>query len=323
MTELPESNDEPNIHVYEGPYKKLFSDLSKFIIDPRNTYYSVTKEQIITQLENIMKEDKIAAIESDVTKFKHGGKFDEVLEYFMAGTNGHISKWSIEENTTLPLVIRGVGGSSRNAIKHCWETNRTFYAIDTGYFGNNTKVKVYHRATKNNLQNIGPIIERPWDRVSPTNWKFMKFHPGRKILICPPSDKIMMLYGMDLDEWLNTTVETIKKHTDRPIEIRLKPIRKERISNKTIADALADDVHCLVTYNSIAATEALMLGKPAFTMGLNAAHSLCLHDLSKIETPYIPSRDELEALVAHLSYCQFTLDEFKSGYAWGVVNEGR
>jgi hypothetical protein len=79
-------------------------------------------------------------------------------------------------------------------------------------------------------------------------------------------------------------------------------------------------VHCLVTYNSIAATEAVLLGKPAFTLGPNAAESVCLSDLSQIETPYYPSLEEVARWAAHLSYCQFTEVEMKDGTAWKILN---
>jgi hypothetical protein len=236
------------------------------------------------------------------------------------GSNGYISTWDKEETSTTPLVIRGVGGGSQKAIRHCWHTGRTFYAVDTGYFGNDGK-KMYHRVTKNNLQNLGPIIQRPFDRVEKIGWTYTRFTPGSKILICPPSAKVMGLFDKDIDQWMTTTIETIKRYTDRPIEIRLKPIRSERVTNKTLKAALEDDVHCLVTYNSIAATEAIMYGKPAFALGPNAAHKLALSDLSRIDKPYIPSRAEVEAFMAHLSYCQFTVDELQSGFAWATVNQ--
>lgn len=299
----------------------IFEDLYKIILDSNNYYYGVTRDDIITQLDDIMmKSKKVAAIESEANVEKKGLVFDQVLEHFILGSRGHISKWDIEQNTNSTLVIRGVGTSARNAVKHCWNTGRQFYYVDTGYFGNE-KIKYYHRVTKNNLQNLGPIIKRPLDRIRKTGWRYRNFTPGEKILICPPSEKVMMLFDQDLDTWLNSTIETIKKYTDRPIEIRLKPTRAERTSTDTLEQALSENVHCLVTYNSIAATEAIMAGKPAFTLGPNAAHILSLSDLSKIETPRIPAREEVEDFAAHLSYCQFTLEEMKNGYAWSIVNE--
>jgi hypothetical protein len=85
--------------------------------------------------------------------------------------------------------------------------------------------------------------------------------------------------------------------------------------------ALADDIHCLVTFSSIAATEALLYGKPAFTLGPNAATPLCLQDLRQIEHPYIPHLDEVHAWASHLAYCQFTEFEMRNGTAWAILND--
>ena len=131
----------------------------------------------------------------------------------------------------------------------------------------------------------------------------------------------MACFGHDLDQWMEETIKTIEKYTDRPIVIRKKLSRRERGTTDTMEMALEQDVHCLVTFNSIAATEALLNGKPAFTLGPNAAHSLSLQDLSRIEKPYIPTTEELEAWAAHLAYCQFTEAEMRDGTAWRILND--
>jgi hypothetical protein len=131
----------------------------------------------------------------------------------------------------------------------------------------------------------------------------------------------MVFYELDLDKWVAETLETIKKYTDREIVIRLKKGRTERVTTDTMAMALTQDVHCVVTFNSIAATESLLLGKPAFTLGPNAAQSLCLSDLSQIENPYIPTLDEVHRWACHLAYSQFTEAEMRTGEAWRIVSE--
>ena len=76
-----------------------------------------------------------------------------------------------------------------------------------------------------------------------------------------------------------------------------------------------------VTFNSIAATEALFFGKPAIALAPNAAQALCNNKLSDVEHLNCPSLDEVHAFACHLSYCQFTPNELRSGYAWSIVNE--
>ena len=301
---------------------EILTAVTKKMIDPSGRYY---KDNVMENLST--KIPKVAAIFNDEilpeTYANHNLVYDEYLEAFVQGADGIISEFEHETDPSIPLVIRGVGGSSRRAIKHCWELGREFYALDSGYWGNDkSKSKGWHRITKNALQNTGPIIDRPGDRLSMIGYNYKKFTTGSKILICPPSDKVMMLFGQPTaEEWVNNTINELKKHTDRTIEVRLKPIRQERVSNKTMEQALADDVYCMVTYNSIAATEALINGKPAIALGPNAAQVLCNTSLSEIENLNIPSKDEMYAFMKHLSYCQFSKKEMLNGVAWRIVNE--
>jgi len=266
---------------------------------------------------------KVAAISTiDSVNYRRKGlDYDPFLKAFITGSNGIASDWDTEQDSTNTLVIRGLGGTSRKAIQHCWQTNRKFYAIDTGYFGN-LKHKRYHRITYNALQNLGPIIQRPTDRLQHTGYYYKKPKFGSKILICPPSEKVMTLFNQPApDVWVNNTIDLIKQYTDRPIEIRLKPNRSERVTTNTIQQALSNDVHCLVTFNSIAATEALMEGVPAITIGPNSAELICETNISNIENIKLPDKDQIINYLAHLSYAQFTEDEMQSGYAWDILQE--
>jgi hypothetical protein len=85
---------------------------------------------------------------------------------------------------------------------------------------------------------------------------------------------------------------------------------------------LADNVHCLITFNSIAAVEALMEGTPAIVLGQNAASVVAETSLANIEDPRKPTKDEMDAYMANLAYQQFTVSEMRSGFAWKAINEG-
>ena len=295
-------------------------------MDPLGKYYGRTEEQAMEIIRNKFKtgkSNKAAAIEPEggINRHKDGRQYDEYLESFVIGCNGILSDWNTEENTTSPLIIRGLGGGSRKAILHSWENNREFYAIDTGYFGNaGSKSKIWHRVTKNELQNTQPPVERDGDRL--LNYKYKKFREGSKILLVPPSGKVMMLYGqLSPEEWVAQTTAELKLYTDRPVEIRLKPNRRYRITNDSLEAAMSRDVHCVVTYNSIAALEALMFGKPAIALGPNCATALCNNKLSDVEKLNKPTKEEMYTLMTHLSYSQFSREEMMNGYAWRIINE--
>ena len=191
--------------------KSILNDIINLMIDPNGYYYEVDKDSIIKRIEDNMG-TKVAVLYNDDVVGK-GRNFDDILEKFALGYGGYLTDWNREESSNSTLVIRGLGGNSRKAIKQCWETGRPFYAIDTGYLGNDRfKTKVWHRVTYNNLQHLGPIVERPLDRLDVLKYKFKKFREGSKILICPPSEKVMRLWDQPSpEEWTAQIVEELKQ----------------------------------------------------------------------------------------------------------------
>jgi len=299
---------------------KLFYDILKYRVDTSGEYYNITVDTLIQAIQDL-KKDTVAAIATEPGDFKYkekGHMFDPILQSFVQGAGGRISNWSKEENTAIPVVLRGI--TKRKEMKACRAVGRDFYYIDTGYFGNGKK-KTFHRVTKNDVQWFGPVVDRPGDRLSATGVQFTKFRrDGSKILLAPPSQKLLNLYDINLEQWLEETKAGIGAYTDREIAVRLKQGRSVRQTTDTMQMALANDVFCLVTFSSIAAGEALLCGKPAITLGPNAAGPLCSHSLSEIENPKIPTLDEVEAWARHLSYCQFTEPEMRDGTAWRILN---
>ena len=133
----------------------------------------------------------------------------------------------------------------------------------------------------------------------------------------------MKFYGLDKDQWITDTVATIRKFTDRPIQIRERvKSRLDRVVHNTLKEALLDDVHCLVTFNSNAATESVMFGVPAFTMApSHAASPVTSNNLSQIESPYYPDKEKVYAWACHLAYLQYHNDELRNGSAKRMLDE--
>jgi hypothetical protein len=142
------------------------------------------------------------------------------------------------------------------------------------------------------------------------------------ILIVTPSEKPCAFYNITRDKWLEDTITEIKKYTDRPIVIRDKGLRPDRIKNNSVAmQCKREQIHCVVTYQSMAALEALHYGIPAFTMAPSCVDSVANKDLSQIENPKYPSEDDFLNLLCYLAYCQYTLPEFASGQAMRFIEE--
>lgn len=254
---------------------------------------------------------------------------DEYINKFALGSGGRVINTAdfYYDDSTDPIVLRGI--LKKKIMQRCWFEGRDFYFMDTGYLGNQRSNqnpmgwKYYHRVVKNDLQH-GDIVPRPPDRFVKLRipifpWK----KSGRSILIAKPDEKPMKFYDMDLDQWVQETIDAIKQYTDRPIIVRERvKSRGDRIVTNTLREALDNDVHCLVTFNSNSATEAVMYGIPAFTLSpSHAAKPVTSQDLSQIENPYYPDKDKVYAWASHLAYGQFHNDELRNGTAWRILNE--
>jgi len=272
-----------------------------------------------------MKTSKVAAISINANSLKHDSRYDFALEAFAKGTKSQLLSAGCVKERPMTMIARGVSESVGYWIRECQNNNLPFYHIDSGYFGN-PKSKKWHRVTFNEMQNTSVIKDRPADRLEMIlnkSWTdlYKPITPGKKILICPPSKKVMNFFNQGTPEnWTNNIVTQLQQLTDRPIEIRLKPSSTDRSVYKTLKKALSEDVYCLVTYNSIAATEARLEGKPALTLGPNAAQTICETNLNNIENLKIPTKDEVYAFLTHLSHCQFTISEMKEGIHWKYLN---
>ena len=239
---------------------------------------------------------------------------DEYVNMFARGCGSEPVAEFDYSATAGPIVLRGI--LKHKIIKQCWQDRRTFYYIDTGYFGNKLW-KQWHRIVKNDLQH-GKIVPRPADRFNQFKKTFAPWKKtGQNILVALPDEKPCKFYGINREQWIQDTVNTIKQHTDRPIVLRERaPRRQDRIDTDTLQQALDQDVFALVTFNSVAAVESVFHGIPAFTLApANAASPVSLQDLGQIESPYYADSDKLHAWACHLAYGQFHVSELKNGWA--------
>lgn len=228
-----------------------------------------------------------------------------------------------------PILVRGI--SSGKICDDARARGLDYYFMETGYLGNYrcdnnlTGRKIYHRIVKNAMQHSA-IWDVPDDR-----WRdLVKFNPnmryrgwkrsGSKILVVLSTEKPFQYYGHDRDNWIRMVTDTLRQHTDRPIVFRQKASRGER-TNDTIYHALDDDVYALVTYQSVAAVEAVQYGIPVFALAPTAADPVGNKNLSMIESPHRPDEDFVYKWLSSIAYGQFSLDEILTGQAWKMVLE--
>lgn len=225
----------------------------------------------------------------------------------------------IYANTTIPMAFSGISKSA--ALTQAQTHNLDWWYIDTGYMGN-VKDKYYFRITKNSHQNVYPLQPRDDQRLKRLRVDRTQYKRGRKILVVPPDAKVCSCYQLPPPEqWIEETVDLIKRHTDRPVEIRQRPLsRQVRVFTDTFADALQNDVNAVVLWTSNCGTESLQHGIPVVSLGPSSVAQLS-QSIKSIDNLADLDQDYVEKLLRWLSYNQFKIPEMRDGTAWCILQE--
>mgnify|MGYP006908211117 CR=1 FL=1 len=198
-------------------------------------------------------------------------------------------------------IVWGLIRGAPALIKKVKEAGCNYYHMDNGYFGRNK----YYRVTKNANQ-VTDVQERPPERFNAIAQKFgIKLRPwrnGKNIIFALSTEHLYAFHGLDINEYVKSTLEEIRKHTDRKIVVRPKD------ANYPIENDL-QDAHALVTHTSCAALDALQWGVPVFVTGECCAKPLS-GELKDIEIPIYPER---EPLFRYLAWNMFTVPELEKG----------
>ena len=265
-------------------------------------------------------------------------KVDKFLDliYKSNPNNKYIKSDTIDIKDKSPYVFRGI--TRIETIKQCLDNDIDFYYLDTGYMGCYPQ-KNWHRFVKNNFQTLNHLDITSNNEfknrfknimnISYDNYKPVKQIKGNKILLIPPSEKVLRCLStmkhvdFKQDEFINYVIKNIKKYSDREVVVRQKPNRDERTKKgKRLEDQLINDkIHCLITFNSIAAFEAIQLGYSAITLGPNAASYLSEKEICNIDNPYFPDEEKIRRHSLYLTACQFNREELKNGYALKMIEQ--
>jgi hypothetical protein len=152
---------------------------------------------------------------------------------------------------------------------------------------------------------------------------------GNHILLCLQRNGGWSMGGVSSIDWMNLTIASIRKYSNRPIVVRAHPGDKKiksilKINHKNVLlstkENLVDDLRgawATVVYNSSPSVASILEGVPAFLTDTIPQHSQSFDvantDISNIENPVMPNR---QAWVERLAMCHWNFDELKSGEAW-------
>jgi hypothetical protein len=152
---------------------------------------------------------------------------------------------------------------------------------------------------------------------------------GNHILICTQRNGGWSMKGLNVSQWLEKTVDEIKKYSDRPIIVRghpgdktagsylkTKPGRYTVSTNEHILQDFAN-AWAVITYNSTPGVAASIEGIPAFVTDpipqTSQAYAVSNYVLSNIENPELKER---QPWIEKLSMCHWKFEELSAGSAW-------
>lgn len=248
--------------------------------------------------------------------------------------DGNDRRWPGPDPETDVAVVFGVKGISRQLIKDHLAMGKHTIFLDKGF----TREKGENSHTKYTRVAV--------DATSPDKYMMKKNHDAKRvadlritlekrknpesghILFCGSSQKYHDFHDLgDSTAYAEKVFRSVRKLTDRQIVYRPKPSWKGATfikgtsfssNSSSIAEALKG-CFCLVTHGSTAAMDAVISGIPAIVLGAGIASPVSSNQIESINKPFWPGEDDRMRWLRAMSYCQWTLDEFRSGEAWKYI----
>jgi hypothetical protein len=243
-------------------------------------------------------------------------KCNWVMDSLVAGWPG--AKQANRNNIeNVPSALWGIIQNNKQII----DTVNDYWFWDMPYYGRyGTLDNFYWRVSKNCLHTVPTDLHCEDDRFRKWNVKIKENPRGDNILICPSSETMTQWYtGKTVSEWTNNTIETLKKHTDRPIVIREKPRSKgtsgplaEKDAGVSSFKEACNNTWCVVTSVSMVAVEAQLLGIPTFCDISSFAKPVSQTQLELVEHPLVV---DCTQWLSNLAYLQYTHKEIETGLA--------
>ena len=293
----------------------------------------------------------VATYHRTVPNAKNQEKID-VLRFFSQGVavagDRAVDIDTTDYSPTDVAVIQGwvtAGGGKahlqlRNAvITQQLQAKKHVVAIDSNLFLYANRDNPLHYL-RYSFDGVFPTTGFYFDRdIDPTRWTQISkdlgisLKPwrtqGNHILICLQRNGGWSMRGLDVIEWMNTTILKIRKYSKRPIVVRAHPGDKKigkylKVNHKSVSLStrvdLREDLHnawATVVYNSSPSVASIIEGIPAFLTDPQPQHSQSVAvantDISRIEDPIMVDR---QAWIERLAMCHWKFDELKSGTAW-------
>ena len=214
--------------------------------------------------------------------------------------------------------------ANQQVYEHYRAQGKPVIIIEIGalYRGNTWKIAVNNITSKGYY---GHLDKLDWDR--PAKLKIsLATQIGSKpnIIIAAQHDRSLQVSGVDMTDWVKTTINILRNKTDRPITIRPHPRCRLMVNNlspgvtiespRKLANTYDSydmhfDCHAVVNYNSGPGIQAAIAGVRPIVEFSSLAYPVSV-GVADIEQSYTKDRDLWLTQICHTEY---TVDELQRG----------
>ena len=279
-----------------------------------------------------------------------------IIESFSSSINKHIKGWSSNclhineflENSipsdTDAIATLGILRGTGHLLKEAAKKNIDRYYIDHAYFEAGYDGDCWLRISKNkhSINCIKDVSSFRWEKFFAKKYPIMPWKSfnerGKNILIIPPTNAICWYFNEY--NWEKNILAELKKCLNEEIfknvKVRKKPnepvvdksgnylgLKQNHLPQNIPLEAELNNASIVIAYNSQVALDATLKGIPVIVDKHNSCFGLSfkLTDLEKgLNNPDFDIEPNRLHLFKWLSYCQFNLNEIKSGFAWKTIN---
>jgi hypothetical protein len=275
----------------------------------------------------------------------------EVLQRFIAGVNASGDRGIAHPRNSIisadVAVIQGWAHDGSPNSPHLMlrkhaaanKQNKHTIIVDSNLFNYKDKNHPIHYS-RYSMDGIFPTTGNYfWDNPDSRRWQQISRDlgiqlkdwrtNGNYILICTQRNGGWSMKGLNVNQWLEKTVDEIKKYSNRPIVVRghpgdktaaaylkSKPGRYTVSTNEHILQDFAN-AWAVVTYNSTPGVAACIEGIPAFVTDpvpqTSQSYAVSNCALSNIENPELKERQQW---IEKLAMCHWNFEELSNGSAW-------
>lgn len=236
--------------------------------------------------------------------------------------------WSTSDPDGIPVIWSVLWAGRMSANKEIYfsarRLDRPVIIIEVG----NLKRNVTWRISVNNINGTGEFYNKlNLDRDRPTklgvSLKPINHNRRHEILIASQHQQSLQWQGMPaMDQWVASTIDEIKKHTDRDIIVRPHPRSPIRRSNsipnihlpRKVSGSYDDfdidyNYHCVINFNSGPAVQSAINGTPVVCDKTSLAWPVS-DKIENIEKIQLLDREQW---FLELCHTEWTLDEIRKG----------